>query len=45
VRRNHLLHETAHVISGASDVTMEFELMLTKLLGKIIKQVLKDDLK
>ena len=40
-----LLHETAHAISGASDVTREFELMLTKLLGKIVKQVLKDDLK
>ena len=40
-----LLHETAHAISGASDVTREFELMLTKLLGKIVKQVLKEDLK
>jgi len=40
-----LLHETAHAISGASDVTREFELMLTKLLGKIVKQVLKENLK
>ena len=37
-----LLHETAHAICGASDITREFELMLTKLLGKIVKQTLKE---
>lgn len=30
-----LLHETAHAISGASDITIEFENELTELLGKI----------
>lgn len=35
-----LLHEAAHTVSGASDITREFELMLTKLLGKIVKQTL-----
>lgn len=29
-----LLHETAHALSGASDVSREFELELTNLLGK-----------
>ncbi len=36
-----LLHETAHAISGADDVTREFELKLTELLGKVAKQALK----
>ena len=40
-----LLHEAAHAISGASDVTREFELMLTNLLGKVAKQALKGNLK
>ncbi|HDI73146.1 MAG TPA: ATP-binding protein [Candidatus Altiarchaeales archaeon] len=40
-----LLHETAHAISGADDVSRDFESMLTNLLGKIVKQVLKEDLK
>jgi len=30
-----LLHETAHAISGASDITIEFENELTELLGRI----------
>jgi hypothetical protein len=30
-----LLHETAHAISGASDITIEFENELTELLGKV----------
>ena len=40
-----LLHETAHAISGADDVSRDFELMLTKLLGKVAKQTLKKELK
>ncbi|MRJ06975.1 MAG: ATP-binding protein [Epsilonproteobacteria bacterium] len=39
-----LLHEVAHAISGTSDVTREFELVLTELLGKVAKQALKGDL-
>ncbi|MEA2433387.1 MAG: hypothetical protein QOG54_844 [Actinomycetota bacterium] len=30
-----VLHETAHAISGASDVSIDFELALTDLLGKL----------
>jgi len=30
-----LLHETAHAVSGASDISREFELELTKILGII----------
>jgi len=30
-----LLHETAHALSGASDVSREFEMELTRLLGVI----------
>jgi len=36
-----LLHETAHAISGANDITREFELVLTGLLGKVVKQALR----
>jgi len=36
-----LLHETAHALSGASDVSMEFEIELTRLLGVIISEGLK----
>ena len=32
-----LLHETAHATSGATDVTEEFELELTELLGTLVK--------
>ena len=39
-----LLHEVAHAVSGASDVTRDFELELTKLLGKVVKQALKENL-
>ena len=34
-----LLHEIAHAISGASDVSSEFETCLTELLGKIVSDV------
>ncbi|MHA1353231.1 MAG: ATP-binding protein [Candidatus Heimdallarchaeaceae archaeon] len=40
-----LLHETAHAISSASDVTREFEQELTSLLGKVIEQVFGEDIK
>jgi len=30
-----LLHETAHALSGASDVSREFELELTRIIGII----------
>lgn len=36
-----LLHETAHAISGASDITIEFENELTQLLGKLSETSLK----
>ncbi|MHA1725173.1 MAG: hypothetical protein ACTSYC_11895 [Promethearchaeota archaeon] len=36
-----LFHETAHAISGRGDVTHEFEMMLTKLLGEIIVKTLE----
>ena len=32
-----LLHEVAHAVSGASDVSREFESELTNLLGKITR--------
>lgn len=35
-----LLHETAHARSGASDVSRDFEMELTALLGVIVSQVL-----
>ncbi len=35
-----LLHEIAHAISGASDVSREFEHQLTILLGKVASNVL-----
>jgi len=35
-----LLHETAHAISGASDVSRDFEMELTALLGVIVSRVL-----
>ena len=38
-----LLHETAHAISGASDVSINFENALTDLLGKIAVNKLKSD--
>lgn len=40
-----LLHETAHAISGTSDVTREFENILTELLGKVAKKALNEELK
>jgi len=30
-----LLHETAHALSGAGDVSREFELELTRIIGQI----------
>ena len=36
-----LLHETSHAISGASDITIEFENELTHLLGKLSETNLK----
>lgn len=38
-----LLHETAHAISGASDVSINFENALTDLLGKIAVNKLKSN--
>ncbi len=35
-----LLHEIAHAISGAEDVSREFETALTELLGKVAKEAL-----
>jgi len=37
-----LLHETSHAISGASDVSRNFENHLTKLLGIIASKALRD---
>lgn len=37
-----LLHETAHAISSASDVTRDFEIKLTELLGKICGKLIKE---
>ena len=37
-----LLHETAHAISGTSDVSRDFEIALTKLLGIISSKTLGD---
>ena len=34
-----LLHETAHAISGASDITKEFEDKLTSFLGIISEKI------
>ena len=36
-----LLHETAHAISGASDVSRKFESELTRLLGLVVGKTLK----
>lgn len=36
-----LLHETAHAISGASDVSREFEMALTKFIGHLASAALK----
>lgn len=36
-----LLHEASHAISGADDVTRDFELELTNLIGKVVEDVLK----
>ena len=36
-----LLHEVAHALSRASDVSREFELELTKLLGKVAEKALE----
>ena len=36
-----LLHECAHAMSGASDVSRDFELMLTDIIGKIADLYLK----
>ena len=35
-----LLREIAHLLSGASDVSRAFELMLTELLGKFVTKIL-----
>jgi len=37
-----LLHETAHAISGAGDVSREFELQLTEIIGKISNKSVKN---
>ncbi|MFQ5821210.1 MAG: ATP-binding protein [Candidatus Heimdallarchaeota archaeon] len=37
-----LLHETAHAISGADDVTRLFEQTLTRFLGKICAEILNE---
>ena len=37
-----LLHEVSHAISGADDVTRDFELELTELIGKIVEKNLKE---
>lgn len=36
-----LLHETAHAVSGASDISRDFEIKLTELLGKICSKIIK----
>lgn len=36
-----LLHEASHAISGADDVTRDFELELTDLIGKVVGEILK----
>ena len=36
-----LLHEASHAISGADDVTRDFELELTDLIGKVVEEILK----
>ena len=40
---NTLLHETAHAISGAPDISREFELELSRLLGLIVSKLLEND--
>jgi len=35
-----LIHETAHALSNASDITIEFENELTYLLGKLTNNML-----
>jgi len=37
-----LLHEAAHAISNASDVSLDFETALTELLGKTAVNKLKN---
>jgi len=37
-----LLHETVYAISGASDVSRDFETKLTELLGKICGKLIKE---
>lgn len=34
-----LLHEASHAISRANDVTREFELELTDIIGKIVENI------
>lgn len=36
-----LLHETAHAISGADDVSREFEIELTEIIGRICGKLIK----
>jgi len=38
-----LLHEVTHAISGTGDVSREFEIALTDVLGKIVAKVLEGD--
>ncbi len=38
-----LLHESAHALSGAPDISREFESQLTKLLGTIATQALQNE--
>ena len=38
-----LLHETAHAISNASDIRLEFENELTVLLGEIAKNSISEE--
>ncbi len=37
-----ILHEVVHAISGAGDVTRDFELELTDLIGKVVEKTLKE---
>ena len=37
-----LLHEASHAISGADDVTREFELELTDIIGKVVEKNLRE---
>jgi len=38
-----LLHEAAHALSGHSDVSRDFELALTKIIGNLASQIISED--